>query len=111
MANALKPRNQLAVVAPRPAAPQASFSDRIAAIAELGAGTVAAERCAISFPAGGAGGGGEVVCAPRGESRWDKVVNAVLVAVENRLGDAVAGYGLSGRVELLVQLSRLKGLR
>jgi signal transduction histidine kinase len=83
----------LAVVAPRPAAPQASFSDRIAAIAELGAGTVAAERCAIAFPAGGAGGG-EVVCAPRGESRWDKVVNAVLVAVEYRLGDAVAGYGL-----------------
>jgi signal transduction histidine kinase len=93
LANALKPRNRLAVVAPRPAAPQASFSDRIAAIAELGAGTVAAERCAIAFPAGGAGGG-EVVCAPRGESRWDKVVNAVLVAVEYRLGDAVAGYGL-----------------
>ncbi len=93
MANALKPPNQLAVVAPRPAAPQASFSDRIAAIAELGAGTVAADRCAIAFPAGGAGGG-EVVCTPRGESRWDKVVNAVLVALENRFGDAVAGHGL-----------------
>ncbi len=93
MANALKPPNQLAVVAPRPAAPQASFSDRIAAIAELGAGTVAADRCAIAFPAGGAGGG-EVVCTPRGESRWDKVANAVLVALENRFGDAVAGHGL-----------------
>ncbi len=91
MANALKPPTQLAVVAPRPAAPQASFSDRIAAIAELGAGTVAADRCAIAFPAGG---GAEIVCAPRGESRLDKVVNAVLVALENRFGDAVAGHGL-----------------
>jgi len=91
LANALKPPNQLAVVASRPAARPTSFSDRIAAIAELGAGTVAAERCAIAFPAGG---GGEIVCAPRGESRWDKVVNAVLAALNNRLSDAVAGYGL-----------------
>ena len=93
MANALKQRNQLAVVAAQPAARQTSFSDRIAAIAELGAGTVAAERCAIAFPAIGAGAD-EVVCAPRGDSRWDAVVNAVLVALDNRLGDAVAGSGL-----------------
>jgi len=93
LANALKHRNQLAVIAPRPAARPTSFSDRIAAIAELGAGTVAAERCAIAFLASGAGAD-EVVCAPHGDSRWDAVVNAVLVALDNRLGDAVAEYGL-----------------
>ena len=93
MANALKQRNQLAVVAPRAAARQTSLSDRIAAIAELGAGTLAAERCAIAFQSSGAGAD-EVVCAPHGDSRWDEVVNAVLVALENRLGDAVAGNGL-----------------
>jgi len=89
----VKQPNQLAVVAPRPAARQTSLSDRIAAIAELGAETVAAERCAIAFPASGAGAD-EVVSAPDGESRWGAVVNAVLVALENRLGDAVAGSGL-----------------
>ena len=93
MVNALKHRNQLAVVSPPPAARQPSFSDRIAAIAELGAGTLAAERCAIAVPASGAGAD-EVVRAPRVDSRWDDVVNAVLVALDNRLGDAAAGHGL-----------------
>ncbi len=93
MANAVKHRNQLAVVASLPVAREPSFSDRIVAIAELGAATVAAERCAIAFPAGGAGAD-EVVCAPRGDSRWDPVMNAVLVALDNRLSDAVAGCGV-----------------
>jgi signal transduction histidine kinase len=93
LANALKQRNQLAVVAPRSPSRQTSLSDRIAAIAELGAATVAAERCAIAFPASGAGAS-EMVCAPRGESRWDAVVNAVLSALANRLGDAAAGNGM-----------------
>ncbi|HEY9156918.1 sensor histidine kinase [Candidatus Binatus sp.] len=88
----MKQRNQLAVLAPRPESRQISFSDRIAAIAELGAGTLAVERCAIAFPASGAGAA-DVVCAPRGDSRWDAVVNAVLSALDNRLGDAVAEYG------------------
>ncbi len=93
LANALKQRNRLAVVAPRPTSRQTSFSDRIAAIAELGARMLAAERCAIAVTASGAGAD-EVVCAPRGDSRWDKVVNAVLAALDNRLGDAAAGYGM-----------------
>ncbi len=93
MANALKQRNQLAVVASRPAARQTSFGDRIGAIAGLGARTLAAERCAIAFPASGVGTD-EVVFAPHGDSRWDAVVNLVLVALENRLGDAVAAEGL-----------------
>jgi len=93
LANALKQRNQLALVAPQPASRQTSFSDRIVAIAELGAGTLAAERCAIAFPASGVGTD-NVVFAPHGDSRWDAVVKAVLVALDNRLGDAVAAEGL-----------------
>ncbi len=68
MANALKQRNQLAVLAPRPAVRQTSFSDRIGAIAELGAATLAAERRAIAFPASGVGAD-DVVFAPHGDSR------------------------------------------
>jgi signal transduction histidine kinase len=33
------------------------------------------------------------VCAPRGDSRWDAVVNAVLLALDNRLSDAFAAGG------------------
>jgi len=87
LGNGVKPRNQPAVAAPQAASRQMAFSDRIAAIAELGAAAVAAERCAIAIRSSGAGGG-EVVCAPRGESRWDAVVNAVLEALDNRLADA-----------------------
>ncbi len=54
---------------------------------------LAAERCSIAVTASGAGAD-EVVYAPRGDSRWDKVVNAVLAALANRLGDAAAGYGM-----------------
>ena len=34
-----------------------------------------------------------MVRAPRGDSRWDEVVNAVLAALGNRLSDAAAGRG------------------
>ena len=93
MRNGVKQRNQPAVAALRPASRQTSFSDRIAAIAELGAATVAAERCAIALPSSGAGAG-EVICAPRGESRWDAVVNAVLDALGNQLADAAVAGGM-----------------
>ncbi len=89
----MKQRNQLAVVAQRPAARPPFFSDRIVAIADLGAAALAAERCAIAFSASGAGAD-EVVFGPLGDSRWDAVVNPVLGALENRLADAVAAEGL-----------------
>ncbi|HKN14993.1 MAG TPA: ATP-binding protein [Candidatus Binatus sp.] len=92
MGSPVKKRNRLAVVAPPPPSRGASLSDRIVAIAELGAGTLAAERCAIAFQSGGAGAG-DVVYAPPGDSRWDEALNAILVALENRLVDAIAAGG------------------
>jgi signal transduction histidine kinase len=90
----LKYRDRLAIDAPRPAAARrSSFADRIVAIAELGAATLAAERCAIAFRSSGAGAD-DVVYAPDGDSRWDGPINAILVALENRIGDAVAARGM-----------------
>jgi signal transduction histidine kinase len=88
----LKHRERLAIEAPLAASPQSSFGDRIAAIVELGVTTIAAGRCAIAFQSSGVDAG-QMVCAPRGDSRWDAVVNAVLVALDNRLSDAVAARG------------------
>jgi signal transduction histidine kinase len=85
--NALKPRDRLPI-----AVRQSSFGDRISAIVGLGVASIAAERCAIAFRSGGAGAD-EVVRAPRGDSRWDPALNAVLMALENRLGDVVAARG------------------
>jgi signal transduction histidine kinase len=96
-------------VAP-PGPREASFSDRVAAIAELGAATLAAERCVIAFRSGGAGAG-EVVYAPNGDSRWDPALNALLSALDNRLGDAVAAggmkraHGLPDSIELLERIA------
>jgi hypothetical protein len=85
-------RDRLTIVAPRLPSRQSSFGDRIAAIAELGVATIAAERCAIAFQSSGSDAG-QIVCAPRGDSRWDAVVNAVLLALDNRLSDAFAAGG------------------
>jgi signal transduction histidine kinase len=93
LGNALKHREQHVVIAAPQASRQASLRDRIAAIAELGAAALAAERCAIAFESSAAGAH-EVVRAPREDSRWDAIVNAILGALENRLGDAVAATGL-----------------
>jgi signal transduction histidine kinase len=79
LAGALKHREHLAVVAPRP-----RLRDRIAAIAELGARAVGG-RCAIACD----GAGAEcTVLAPVGDSRWDGLIAALLAALENRLCDS-----------------------
>ena len=88
----IRQRNHLTVAAPRPTLRPASFSARIAAIAELGAVTIAAERCAIAFQSGAAGSD-EVAYSPREDSRWDEALNALLGALANRVGDAVAAGG------------------
>jgi len=85
--NALKPRDRLPL-----AARQSSFGDRISAIAGLGVASIAAERCAIAFRSGGAGAD-EVVRAPRGDSQWDAALDALLMALENRVNDVVAARG------------------
>ena len=91
MRNVPRDRDRLAIVAPR-LPQQSSFGDRIAAIADLGVAAIAAERCAIAFQSNGVDPG-QMVCAPRGDSRWDAVVNAVLLALDNRLSDAAAARG------------------
>jgi hypothetical protein len=63
--------------------------DRIAALAELGVATLAAERYAIAFRLNAASAD-DVVYAPRGDSRWDEVLNALLAALDHLLTDAVA---------------------
>ena len=68
------------------------FDDRISAIVGLGVALIAAERCALAFRSGGASAD-IVVRAPRGDSRWDVALNAVLIALENRLNDSVAARG------------------
>ncbi len=110
MRNVHRDRDRLALVAPRLPSRHSSFGDRIAAIAELGVATIAAERCAIAFQSNGVNAG-QIVCAPRGDSRWDAVVNAVLVALENRLSDAVAARGakstrgVPGSIESIDQIA------
>ena len=90
MRSTLKQRNRLALAASRPTPRQTSFSDRIAVIAELGAATLAAERCAIAFQSGAAAAD-EVAYAPREDSRWPEALNALLDALANRVSDAIAG--------------------
>jgi signal transduction histidine kinase len=63
--------------------------DRIAALAELGNRTLAAERCVIAFRLSAASAD-DVVAAPAKDSRWDKVLNQLLAALDHRLTDAVA---------------------
>ncbi|MGC2306335.1 sensor histidine kinase [Candidatus Binatus sp.] len=92
MRNVLKHRDRLATEASRPTSRQSSFGDRIAGIAELGVATIAAERCAIAFQSNGVHLA-QLACAPRGDSRWDPLVKAVLLALDNRLSDAVAARG------------------
>ncbi len=92
MRSTLTQRNRLAVVASPPAPRPASFTDRIAAIADLGAATLAADRCAIAFQSSAAGVC-EVAYAPREDSRWDAALNALLDALANRLSDTVAADG------------------
>ena len=107
--NTLRQRSHLAVAAPQPASRPASFSDRIAAIAELGAATLAAEQCAIAFQSGAAGTD-EVAYAPREDSRWNETLNALLDALANRVSDAVAAggrkrtRGLPGPIESLERI-------
>jgi len=90
--NVLKHRDRLPIEASRSTSRQTSFGDRVATIAELGVATIAAERCAIAFQSNGVHLA-QLVCAPRGDSRWDAVVNAVLGALDNRLSDAIAARG------------------
>ncbi|MGC2275799.1 MAG: hypothetical protein WA571_07300, partial [Candidatus Binatus sp.] len=71
---------------------RSTSADRIATIVELGAATLAAERCAIALQSGAAAVN-EVAYAPRGDSRWDAALNALLGALANRLGDADAARG------------------
>ena len=110
MRDAHRHRDRLALVAPRLPSRDSSFGDRIAAIAELGVATVTAERCAIAFQSSGVDAG-QAVCAPRGDSRWDAVVNAVLVALDNRLSDALAARGtrrardVPGSIESIGQIA------
>ena len=87
MRHALKVSDQLPV-----AAHQLSLGDRIDAIVELGVATIAAERCAVAFQSTGVSTD-QVACAPRGDSRWDAAVNALLAALENRLIDVGAARG------------------
>jgi signal transduction histidine kinase len=86
LANALKRRDRLAVVAARTIsiAPATPFNDRVAAIAALGASAVGG-RCAIACDGGGAKC---KVLAPVGDSRWDQVIVALLAALQNRLCDS-----------------------
>lgn len=88
METALGQRERTAPVARRLTPLQASLNDRIATIAELGAGTFAAERCAIAFQSAAAGD--DTICASGGDSRWNEVMSAALGALGNRLADAVA---------------------
>ena len=52
-----------------------------------------------------------MVCAPPGDSRWDVVVNAMLGALGNRLGDAAAangvkrGRGAEGSIESIEKIA------
>jgi signal transduction histidine kinase len=78
--------------APSPASRLQGLKDRALAIAELGAGMLAAERCVIAFRSGVAGAD-EVLCAPSGESRWDPIGKALLAALDNRIGEAFAANG------------------
>ncbi|MGC1190920.1 MAG: ATP-binding protein [Candidatus Binatus sp.] len=71
---------------------RSTSADRIATIVELGAATLAAERCAIALQSGAAAVN-EVAYAPRGDSRWDAALKALLEALANRLGDADAARG------------------
>lgn len=87
MANALKQRKQLAVVSVRPTPHETSFSDKIAVVAALGARAIPGGRCAIAWSDAGAE---RVLLAPANDSRWDKVIVAVLAALDNRLSDAAA---------------------
>ena len=96
MANALKHRERLAVVATRPAPQPERFTERIAAIAALGASAVGG-RCAIACDSAGASAGCTVL-APVDDSRFDEVIRAGLAALDNRLSDAAAKY--SKRVTL-----------
>jgi signal transduction histidine kinase len=104
----LKQRNRLALAASRPTPRQTSFSDRIGAIAELGAATLAAERCAIAFQSDAAAA--EVAYAPREDSRWPEAVNALLDALANRVSDAVAGgerkrHGVPAPIESIEKIA------
>jgi signal transduction histidine kinase len=54
---------------------------------------LAAERCAIAFRSSGAGAD-DLVVSPPGASHWDVIVKALLVALDNRLGDALAASGM-----------------
>ncbi|MFZ2061265.1 MAG: ATP-binding protein [Candidatus Binatus sp.] len=92
MRNVLKHRDRLPIEASRPTSRQSSFGDRIAAIAELGVATIAAERCAIAFQSNGVHLA-QLACAPPGDSKWDPIVKAVLLALDNRLSDVVAARG------------------
>jgi signal transduction histidine kinase len=69
---------------PPPPSRHGSLRDRIGTIAELGARTLGAERCAIAFQAG-ASGADEVASAPIGDAQWDAVVNALLGALSRQL--------------------------
>ncbi|MGD0118419.1 MAG: ATP-binding protein [Candidatus Binatus sp.] len=89
MGRAFELRERLEVDAPSPASRLQGLRDRALAIAELGAGMLAAERCVIAFRSSVAGAD-EVVCAPSGESRWDAIGKALLGALDNRIGDAFA---------------------
>ncbi len=54
---------------------------------------LAAERCAIAFQSSGVSADDRVF-APPGVSHWDVIVKALLVALDNRLGDALAANGM-----------------
>ena len=89
-------RSRLAIVAARPTLHQASLSDRIAAIATLGANMVPDGRCTIAWSSAGAE---QVVQAPPNDSRWDDLILASIAALDNRLSDLSAN-GAKQAVEL-----------
>src|SRR5260370_10608501 len=83
----MKQGNRLAVVAARPTPHQAPVGDPVAAIAALGRSVVSGGRCAIAWSRAGAQ---HVVHAPANETRWNDMVLAGSIALENRLSDIAA---------------------
>jgi len=92
LGRAFELRERLEADAPSPASRLQGLRDRALAIAELGAGMLAAERCVIAFRSS-VSVADEVLCAPSGESRWDAIGKALLGALDNRIGDAFAADG------------------
>jgi signal transduction histidine kinase len=81
-----KPLDRLAVISTPPASSDTSLSNRIAAIASLGARILGAEICAIAFQPSQSSAD-KIVSAGSGDSRLDGAIRVLLGALANRVGD------------------------